>query len=125
MHRLKTWARNLKQETMTLWFALKHPECPWYARALAAVLTAYAFSPIDLIPDFIPLLGYLDELILLPVGIWLLLKLIPAPVLAQCRQDAAEWLTHTKDRPRRRLGLIMVLGVWVLAAWALVALLRR
>jgi len=60
-NRIKTWAKSLKRDVMTLWFVLKHPHSPWYARALAALLTAYALSPIDLIPDFIPVLGYLDD----------------------------------------------------------------
>lgn len=114
------WARRLKREVITLWFALKHPDCPWPARALAAVLTAYAFSPIDLIPDFIPVLGYLDDLILLPIGIWLILRLLPAPVLADCRRDAGEWLANATGKPRSIFGVVIVLGVWTLALWALV-----
>ena len=74
MDRLIVWAQALKRDVMTLWFALKHPQTPWYARVLATIVTAYALSPIDLIPDFIPILGYLDDLILVPIGVWLLLK---------------------------------------------------
>ncbi len=120
---LTDWAKRLRREVITLWFALKHPDCPWHARALAAVLTAYAFSPIDLIPDFIPALGYLDELILLPVGTWLILRLLPAPVLADCRRDASEWFANAKFKPRSILGLVIVLGVWTLGLWALIVLL--
>ncbi len=75
--RLKSWARLLKSDVITLWFACRNPQTPWYAKLFTALIVAYAFSPIDLIPDFIPVLGLLDEMILLPVGIWLALKLIP------------------------------------------------
>ena len=102
---------------MTLWFVLKHPHSPWYARALAALLTAYALSPIDLIPDFIPVLGYLDDLIIVPVGIWLLLKIIPEVVLIECRNQADEWFRQDKQKPRSWVGLALILSLWGLAAW--------
>lgn len=82
---LKTWAKRIKRDGVTLWFAGKHPRTPWYAKALGLFVVAYALSPIDLIPDFIPVLGYLDDVILLPVLIWVTVKLLPSEVLTQCR----------------------------------------
>ena len=118
MKRLKTWARALKRDVMTLWFVLKHPDTPWYARALAAVITAYALSPIDLIPDFIPVLGYLDDLIIVPAGVWLLLRIIPDQVLADSRAQSEQWFQEPKKKPRSLAGLVIVLALWGVAAWA-------
>ena len=118
MQRLKIWARALKRDVMTLWFALKHPDTPWYARVLAAVVTAYALSPIDLIPDFIPVLGYLDDLIIVPAGVWLLLKIVPENVLVDSRAASDKWFIEQKGKPRSYVGLIVILVIWALAAWA-------
>lgn len=117
-NRIKAWAKSLKRDVMTLWFVLRHPHTPWLARALAAILTAYALSPIDLIPDFIPVLGYLDDLIIVPVGIWLLLKIIPEQVLKECRNQADEWFHQDPQKPRSWVGLVIILGLWGFAAWA-------
>ena len=117
-NRIKTWAKSLKRDVMTLWFVLRHPHTPWLARALAAILTAYALSPIDLIPDFIPVLGYLDDLIIVPLGIWLLLKIIPEQVLMECRNQADDWFRQDQQKPRSWMGLVIILGLWVGAAWA-------
>ena len=117
-NRIKAWAKSLRRDVMTLWFVLKHPDTPWLARALAAILTAYALSPIDLIPDFIPVLGYLDDLIIVPLGIWLLLKIIPEQVLMECRNQADEWFRQDQQKPRSWMGLVIILGLWVGAAWA-------
>ena len=117
-NRIKAWAKSLKRDVMTLWFVLRHPHTPWLARALAAILTAYALSPIDLIPDFIPVLGYLDDLIIVPLGIWLLLKIIPEEVLIECRNQADEWFRQDQQKPRSWVGLVIILGLWVGAAWA-------
>ena len=87
---LKKRASALKQETLALWFAARDPRTPWYAKALAVLVTAYAFSPIDLIPDFIPILGYLDDLVIIPAGVALVLKLIPPEVMAESRSKAAD-----------------------------------
>ena len=119
MQRLKTWARALKRDVMTLWFALKHPDTPWYARALAAVITAYALSPIDLIPDFIPVLGYLDDLIIVPAGVWLLLKIVPENVVVDSRAKSEQWFLEQKGKPQSYVGLSIILILWLLAAWAL------
>ena len=117
-NRIKAWAKSLRRDVMTLWFVLKHPDTPWLARALAAILTAYALSPIDLIPDFIPVLGYLDDLIIVPLGIWLLLKIIPEQVLMECRNQADDWFRQDQKKPRSWVGLLIILGLWVGAAWA-------
>ena len=87
----KSWkqrAKELKAETYALYFAVRDPRVPWYAKVSALCVVAYALSPIDLIPDFIPILGYLDDLVLLPIGIALTIKMIPAKVLAECRAQA-------------------------------------
>jgi len=118
MERLNAWARALKRDVMTLWFALKHPDTPWYARALAAVITAYALSPIDLIPDFIPVLGYLDDLIIVPAGVWLLLRIVPEQVLADSRAQSEQWFREQKGKPRSITGLAIILALWCVAAWA-------
>ncbi|MEO6663932.1 MAG: YkvA family protein, partial [Rubrivivax sp.] len=79
---IRAWARRLKRDGLTLWFAARHADTPWYAKALAMFVVGYALSPIDLIPDFIPVLGYLDDVLLLPALIWLTIRLLPLPVLA-------------------------------------------
>ena len=117
MINLKTWAKALKRDVMTLWFAIKHPLTPWHARDFAAVLTAYALSPIDLIPDFIPILGYLDDLIIVPVGVWLLLQMVSTQVLADSRAQADEWFLQGKQKPLSFFGLAIILAVWCFAVW--------
>src|SRR5215207_3761726 len=97
MGALDTWrqrVRRLKTETYALYLAYRDPRVPWYARVVAACVVAYDISPIDLIPDFIPLLGYLDDLILVPLGIALAIRLIPPQVLADCRAQAEATLDH-------------------------------
>ncbi|MBP9040916.1 MAG: DUF1232 domain-containing protein [Anaerolineaceae bacterium] len=87
---LKLRAKQLKQDTLAVWYAALDSRTPWYAKAIAGLVTAYAFSPIDLVPDFVPIMGYLDDLILIPAGIALTLKLIPAEVMRDARVKAAE-----------------------------------
>src|SRR6267142_5933127 len=94
---LKQRARHLKSETLVLWFAARHPSTPWYAKLLVAGIVAYALSPIDLIPDFIPVLGYVDDLILVPLGISIALRLIPPHVLQDARRQALEWQAPPKN----------------------------
>ena len=113
--RLKAWARRIKRDGVRLWFAGKNPRTPWYAKALGAIVVAYALSPIDLIPDFIPVLGYLDDVLLLPILIWLTVKLLPADVLSECRSQADDWMQSQANKPRSRGGVALVLGVWALA----------
>lgn len=85
---LKTWARALKRDVKALWIAARDPRVPWHAKAVAGAVTAYAISPIDLIPDFIPILGQLDDLIIVPAGLWLAIRLIPPPLMAEFRERA-------------------------------------
>ncbi len=121
VNRLKAWARALKHDVMTRWFALKHPQTPWQVRVFAAIVTAYALGPIDLIPDFIPILGYLDDLILVPAGVWLLLRIVPEQVLADSRALAQTWFLERQRKPRSWTGLGIVLAVWALVAWAVLS----
>jgi uncharacterized membrane protein YkvA (DUF1232 family) len=117
-----TWqerARNLKRDVVAIALALRDPRVPWYAKAVGACVVAYALSPIDLIPDFIPVLGYLDDLVLVPLGLLLMLRLIPADILAEHRLAAAE----IAERPVSRAGAVAVIAVWLLsgallAGWA-------
>lgn len=117
MERLLQWAKRLKREAVTLWFCYRHPQTPLLAKLLAIGIVAYAFSPIDLIPDFIPVLGLLDEAILLPGAIWFTLKLIPPPVLAACRASADQWLAEKHARPRNWFGAAFIIALWMLLAW--------
>lgn len=89
MGRLRSWARLVKRDVLALYLAARDPRVPWHAKALAMIVAAYAISPIDLIPDVVPVLGYLDDLVILPLGIYLVVKLIPADILEELRQRAA------------------------------------
>jgi len=109
----KYQAKQLKVETYALYLAGKDPRVPWYAKALVAIVVGYAFSPIDLIPDFIPVLGYLDDLVLVPLGITLALRMIPKTVLDECRLNAAELLNH--DKPRNWVAASIIVLVWLLS----------
>jgi uncharacterized membrane protein YkvA (DUF1232 family) len=115
--RLKRWAQRLRVEVYALYLAYKDPRVPWYARAFAAVVVTYAFSPIDLIPDPIPVLGYLDDLVIIPLGVALAIKMIPPQVLAECREEAR----NAKGRPVSRVAAVVVVAGWIalaaLAAW--------
>lgn len=114
---LRTWAWRLKRDAITLWFACKHPATPWYAKALGFFVVAYALSPIDLIPDFIPILGYLDEALLLPLFIWLAIRLTPDAVLTACRQQGEDWLARGHAKPRSLFGIVIILLLWSAALW--------
>jgi len=114
MEAWKQRARQLKAETYALYLAYRDPRTPWYARIFAAVVVGYAFSPIDLIPDFIPVLGYLDDLLLVPFGIWLALKMIPPEVMADSRGRAQEALANGK--PVNRAAAVVIVGIWLLLA---------
>jgi uncharacterized membrane protein YkvA (DUF1232 family) len=110
----KGWARRLKREVYVLYLAYRDPRVPWHARLVAGLVVAYAFSPLDLIPDFIPVIGYLDDLILVPLGIALAVKMIPAPVLADCRAEAQRVMVAGK--PVNRVAAVVIVAVWVLLA---------
>lgn len=117
--RLKNRARLLKRDIVTLWFAYRHPQMPLSAKIAAILIVAYAFSPIDLIPDFIPVLGFLDEVILLPACIWLTLKLIPEPVVVECRSQAQAWIEARRPRPRNYIAAAIFIALWTGALWLL------
>lgn len=116
---LKNWAKRIKRDAVTLWFAGKHPATPWYAKALGVFVVAYALSPIDLIPDFIPVLGYLDDVLLLPALIWLAIRLLPPEVAADCRKQADEWMKTQGVKPSSRVGAAVIVLVWIAAGAAL------
>ena len=117
IERLKSWARLIKRDVHAIYLASRDPRVPWHAKALAVAVAGYALSPIDLIPDFIPVLGYLDDLIIVPLGIMLVLKLIPQEIMAEHREAAAVAL----DRPVSRAAACVIVGIWVasiaLAGW--------
>ena len=115
MGRVAQWARTLKRESLALTYLARDPRTPWYAKLLASAIVAYAFSPIDLIPDFIPVLGLLDDLVLLPAGIWLVLRLVPQQVLADSRTRAQAAL----ERPASRAAAVVIMLVWIASAVAL------
>jgi uncharacterized membrane protein YkvA (DUF1232 family) len=104
----KLWAKSLKRDIVALWLAARDERVPWYAKAVAGAVAAYALSPVDLIPDFIPVLGYLDDLIIVPLGIMLAVRLVPADLMMELRTAAEERLV----RPSGRAGLIFILAVW-------------
>lgn len=113
---VKRWAKALKRDVLALWLAARDSHVPWYAKALAGAVAAYALSPIDLIPDFIPVLGYFDDLVIVPGGIWLVMQLIPAPLMAELREDAAKWA----KRPTSYVAAAAIGFVWLVAAVGLV-----
>ena len=123
VERWRSRARRLKVETYTLYLAYRDPRVPWYAKAFAACVVAYAFSPIDLIPDFIPVLGYLDDLVLIPLGIALALKMIPSAVLAESRERARERLAEGKPANWAAGGVILAL--WLLGLALVVVVVVR
>lgn len=107
----KARARQLKTEVYALFLAYKDPRTPWYARIFVAVVVGYAFSPIDLIPDPIPVLGYLDDLVLIPLGVFLALKMIPAEVMAECHVQASEVMAQGK--PVNKLAAAVIILIWL------------
>ena len=116
---IKNWAKRIKRDGVTLWFAGKHPATPWYAKALGLFVVAYALSPIDLIPDFIPVLGYVDDVLLLPGLIWLAVRMLPAEVLADCRAQADAWMETKGARPSSRAGAALIVLLWIGAGAAI------
>lgn len=114
---LKTWARALKTEVLVVYFAARDPATPWPWRVLALLVAAYVLSPIDLIPDFIPLLGYLDDLILVPLGLWLILRHLPPAVLARARERAATLLRQPRSWAAAAVFVTLWLAGLALLAW--------
>src|SRR5882757_10698031 len=115
LSRLKIWARRLSRDGHAIYLASRDPRVPWYVKWLAKAVAGYALSPIDLIPDFIPIVGYLDDLIIVPLGIWLVVSLIPAEVMVECRAKA----DAAGRRPVSRGGLIAIIVLWILATMTL------
>lgn len=121
LNKIKAWARNLKKYVFVLYFAYKDPRVPWYAKVFTACVVAYAFSPIDLIPDFIPVLGYLDDIIIVPLGIKLALKMIPNEVIKDCEEKAEELMV--KGKPKNWLVGSLIIIFWViLLIWGSMAI---
>jgi uncharacterized membrane protein YkvA (DUF1232 family) len=115
--RLAAWARRLRNDTLALYFCARHRETPLAAKLFALLIAAYALSPIDLIPDFIPVLGYLDELILLPGAVWLCLRMVPPDVLAECRARSDAWFEARRGKPRSYAGAAIIVALWLLLLW--------
>ncbi len=111
----KAWARSIKRDVLAIYFAARDPRAPMLARLLALAVAAYALSPIDLIPDFIPILGYLDDLLIVPLGILLVIRLLPAPVLASARAKADALIA----RPQSRAAAVVVILIWIVGCSAL------
>jgi uncharacterized membrane protein YkvA (DUF1232 family) len=118
--RARAHARRLKRDAYALYFVMRDRRTPWYVRAVAATVVAYALSPFDLIPDFVPVLGYLDDLVIVPLGVALVVKMVPADVLADCRAQAES----VAQRPVSRAGALVVISVWLVFG-ALVFLIVR
>jgi uncharacterized membrane protein YkvA (DUF1232 family) len=113
--RIKKWARRLNRDVHAIYLASRDPRVPWLAKVLAIAVAAYALSPIDLIPDFIPVFGYLDDLIIVPLGIWLVVRLIPEEVMAEYRAIADQ----AGQRPVSRAGMVAIMALWIFGALTL------
>jgi uncharacterized membrane protein YkvA (DUF1232 family) len=111
---LRSWARAMTRDVHALYLAARDPRVPWYAKLTAAAVAAYALSPIDLIPDFVPVLGHLDDVVIVPLGIWLAVSMIPAEVMAEHRATAAA----AQAAPRSMAGLISMVAIWMIIALA-------
>ena len=121
LERLKARARGLKQDTLALYFAARDPRTPWYAKLLVAGVVAYAFSPIDLIPDFIPVVGYLDDLLIVPAGLALAMRLVPPEVMADSRAQAQSFAR----KPQSRLGAAIIITIWLATALLTLVIVRN
>ena len=111
LQRWKLWARRIKRDAHALYLAARDPRVPWYAKAIAIAVAGYALSPIDLIPDFIPVIGYLDDLIIVPAGIALVIRLIPPEIMAEHRALAET----AQDRPTSKIAAVLIVGIWIAA----------
>ena len=120
--RLRQRTAQLKRDALAAWFLVRHENTPRWLKWLGVFIVAYALSPIDLIPDFLPLIGYVDELILLPALLWVLIHFAPPAVLATCREQADAMLASKKEKPRSMLGAAIIILIWLTIAWWLLAL---
>lgn len=116
-HKLKKWSHNLKREIIVLFYILKQPKTPWYAKVIGVVVVGYALSPIDLIPDFVPVLGYLDDLILIPLGIAAVIKLTPSDVIEYCRQEAVKNPPTIKHN--NYVAAFVIVVMWLVGVYGL------
>jgi len=107
--KLKGWVQTVKRDVLALWIAARDPRTPWYAKAVAAAIAAYALSPIDLIPDFIPIIGLLDDMLIIPLGIFVAIKLIPPELMAEFRRKAAE----AADQPVSKIAAAFIVLLWM------------
>ena len=110
--RLKDWAKTIKRDALALFLAARDSRTPWYAKVTAGLVAAYALSPIDLIPDFIPVVGYLDDLVIVPLGIWIVVKLVPVDLMREFRAEAVRMVAQ----PRSRAGAFIVIACWIVSA---------
>jgi uncharacterized membrane protein YkvA (DUF1232 family) len=115
LHKVKAWARRLKRDVHAIYLAARSPRVPWHAKIIAIAVAGYALSPVDLIPDFIPVLGYVDDLIIVPLGIWLVLSLIPEEVIAEYRAIADK----AETRPSSKVAAIAIVAIWIVGSAAL------
>jgi len=114
LQRFRQKLGDLKIELLAVWFAYRDPRTPWYAKIWAALVAGYAFSPIDLIPDFIPIIGYLDDAIIVPLGLIIAIKLIPKDVMADTRIKAKDWLEQRKQKPTNKTMAVLIVLLWIL-----------
>ena len=115
LSRIKIWARRFSRDSHAIYLASRDPRVPWYAKVLAVAVAGYALSPVDLIPDFVPIIGYLDDLIIVPLGVWLVVSLIPDEVMIEYRARANE----AGQRPTSRAGMAAIIALWMIGALAL------
>lgn len=111
--RIRSWARSIKREGIALWFAVRDPRTPMLPKVLCAIVVAYALSPIDLIPDFIPILGFVDDALLLPGLMWLAIKAMPPDLLTECRQKADDWMQNGGTKPKSFAGAVVIVLLWL------------
>ena len=111
--RRRSLVGRIRIDAHAAWLAARDPLCPWHARAVGLLVAAYALSPIDLIPDFVPVLGLVDDALLIPAGLWLFKRLLPPGLFDACRAEAEA----AADRPGPRWGVLIVLALWIAAAW--------
>lgn len=111
------WAKRIKRDAVMLWFARKHPDTPLVAKIVCVAAVIYALSPIDLVPDFIPILGYIDDAILLPALIWLAVRLLPPQVLALSREQADDWFKTRGVKPKSYIGAVVIVVIWCVIAY--------
>ncbi len=118
IQKIAIWAKRIKRDAVMLWFARRHVDTPLLAKVICIFTVAYALSPIDLIPDFIPVLGYLDDAILLPALIWLAVRLLPKHVIQQCRGEADSWMERNNKKPISYFGGAVILAIWASLSYA-------